>query len=114
MRLSEAALKRLQEYHWPGNVRQLRSVLEHAVAMSENAIVDADELHLFSDAPVQTPDGFTMSLNLEELETWAIRQALRRVQGTITQAARLLGIHRDTLMLKMKKKGIDRNGGGKD
>lgn len=114
VRLSAAALKRLQEYHWPGNVRQLRSVLEHAVAMSENAIVDADELHLFSDGPVQTPDAFTMSLNLEELETWAIRQALRRAQGTITQAARLLGIHRDTLMLKMKKKGIDRSGGGKD
>ena len=108
VRLTGAALERLQEYPWPGNVRQLRSVLEHAVAMSDSATVDADELHLIADGSVSTPDGLT--LNLEELETWAIRQALRRAGGTLMQAARLLGIHRDTLRLKMKDKGIDKNG----
>jgi DNA-binding NtrC family response regulator len=108
VRLSAAAMQRLQDYPWPGNVRQLRSVLEHAVAMSESNVVAADELHLFTDGPAPAPEGQPLALNLEELETWAIRQALRRTQGTITQAARLLGIHRDTLMLKMKKKNIER------
>jgi Nif-specific regulatory protein len=109
VRLTDDALRRLKEYHWPGNVRQLRSVLEHAVAMCDGSTVDADELHLAADGPVSTPDGLT--LNLEELEAWAIRQALRRTGGTLAQAARLLGIHRDTLRLKMKDKGIDKNGG---
>jgi Nif-specific regulatory protein len=106
IRLSPAALERLQEYHWPGNVRQLRSVLEHAVAMSEHAVIEADELHLFAEGAQTGP--LPMSLNLEELEKWAIRQALERTHGTITQAARLLGIHRDTLMAKMKKYDIEK------
>ena len=109
--LSASAMQRLQEYPWPGNIRQLRSVLEHAVAMSEDSVVEADELHLFAESPSQPTEALPLDLNLDVLEGWAIRQALRRTQGTITQAARLLGIHRDTLMLKMKKKGIDRRGG---
>ncbi len=105
VRLSSEALERLQEYHWPGNVRQLRSVLEHAIAMSEEPIIGADELHLFPEGPILVPEG--VSLNLEELEQWAIRQALARMHGTIVQTAKLLGIHRDTLMAKMKKYGIE-------
>src|SRR5439155_6492473 len=87
-RLTTAAMERLQEYHWPGNVRQLRSVLEHAVAMGDGDTIDADDLHLFTETltPAEAP-----SLNLKELEAWAIRQALRRTQGTITQAAWLVG-----------------------
>ena len=46
-------------------------------------------------------------VDLEELETWAIRQALQRTGGNITQAAKLLGCVRDTLASKIKKKGID-------
>ena len=107
VRLTDAALARLRDYHWPGNVRQLRSALEHAVAMSEGETIDADELHLVGDGPA-CPDG--PSLNLDELETWAIRQALKRSGGVIVQAARLLGIHRDTLMAKMKKNGIEKSG----
>ena len=49
------------------------------------------------------------TLNLDELEARAIRQALAQTGGNNTQAARLLGIHRDTLISKMKKFGIERN-----
>ena len=48
-----------------------------------------------------------VSLDLDELETWAIRQALQRTGGNITQAAKILGCVRDTLASKIKKKGID-------
>jgi DNA-binding NtrC family response regulator len=51
-----------------------------------------------------------VSLNLEELEAWAIGQALRRTEGNQAQAARLLGIVRETLSCKMKKYGIDKGG----
>ncbi len=106
VQVSDEAMKRLQEYHWPGNVRQLRSVLEHAVAMSEGSTVEASELHLYTEGPVVMPEG--LSLNLEELEKWAIRQAMAQAHGTIVQAARILGIHRDSLRDKMKKYGIEK------
>jgi Nif-specific regulatory protein len=106
-RPTPAAMERLQEYHWPGNVRQLRSVLEHAVAMGDGDTIDADDLHLFTESLSLSE---APSLNLKELEAWAIRQALKRTQGTITQAARLLGIHRDTLAAKMKDYKIEKSG----
>jgi Nif-specific regulatory protein len=97
--ITPEAVRRLQEYSWPGNVRQLRSVLENAVGSVDHDTIDTCHL-AFSAAPgADVP----LSLNLEELEAWAIRQALRRTEGNITHAARLLGIARDTLGIKIKK-----------
>jgi Nif-specific regulatory protein len=105
IKLSPASLERLQEYSWPGNVRQLRSVLENAVALSDTDTIEPDDLVLSAGpSPTEPP-----SLNLEELESWAIRQALRRTGGNVSQAARMLGIVRDTLGSKMKKYGIKRD-----
>jgi two-component system, NtrC family, response regulator HydG len=105
--LTEAALNRLQTYCWPGNVRQLRSVLETAVAMSESGVIHAGDLHLVDELNVPQGEG-PASLNLEELEMWAIRRALGQTGGNNTQAAKLLGIHRDTLIAKQRKYQIDR------
>jgi Nif-specific regulatory protein len=107
--LSESALQRLQTYAWPGNVRQLRSVLEMAVAMAEDgATIHAGDLHLSGDEGPADP---LTSLNLEELEAAAIRRALAQTGGNNTRAAQLLGINRDTLINKIKKYGIEREGG---
>ncbi len=107
-RLTPAALARLQAYSWPGNVRQLRSVLENAVAMSESDVIDAGDLRLDSDG--RDVAGELPCLNLEELEALAIRQALKEAGGTVIQAAKLLGVHRETLVTKMKKYGIEKTG----
>ncbi len=107
--VTEAALQRLRDYSWPGNVRQLRSVLETAVAMSGSTVIDADDLPLGPDRRKQS-EGLP-TLNLEELEADAMRQALRQTDGNKAQAARLLGIHRDTLMQKLRKYGIEKEGG---
>jgi Nif-specific regulatory protein len=106
MTLTESALQRLQDYSWPGNVRQLRSVLEAAVAMADKGVIHAGDLHLENEpsGPAEHPP----SLNLEELEAWAIREALAQTGGNNTHAARLLGIHRDTLISKQRKYGIER------
>jgi Nif-specific regulatory protein len=108
-KLTDAALRRLREYSWPGNVRQLRSVLETAVAMSDGDTVDADDLPLGPDRGRKAEE--LPTLNLEELEANAMRQALRHTEGNKAQAARLLGIHRDTLMQKLRKYGIEKEGG---
>jgi Nif-specific regulatory protein len=107
LQLTPAALERLQNYTWPGNVRQLRAVLENAVAMTDSATLDAGDLRL-ADGAVPEGPVFLPTLNLEQLEVEAVRQALRRTGGNVTAAADLLGIHRDTLGLKMRKYGIRR------
>jgi transcriptional regulator with PAS, ATPase and Fis domain len=100
--LSSAALQKLQAWFWPGNVRELRSVLGTALARSKNgAVVQAADLGLRLTAEEED------SLNLEKVEARTIRQALERTAGNKTQAAKLLGIHRDTLIAKVKDYGID-------
>ena len=106
--LSEAALQKLQGFSWPGNVRELRTLLETAVATAETDVIHAGDLRLVT--PDEVPGGGVPSLNLEELEAWAIRQALERTGGTNKHAAALLGINRDTLIEKKKRYGISRKG----
>lgn len=106
VRLSEAAIRRLQQYAWPGNVRQLRAVLENAT-LTDKEIIEPEDLLLLDGTVAGEPP----SLNLEELEAWAIRQALRRTHNNVSQAAKLLGICRDTLTNKMRKYGITRGDG---
>jgi two-component system response regulator HydG len=107
MTVTPAALARLRGYHWPGNVRQLRAVLENAVALSDSATLDAADLNLPDDGPSRLPS--PPGLNLEDLEAWAIRLALESTSGNVSAAAEVLGIHRDTLANKLKKYQIPRN-----
>jgi Nif-specific regulatory protein len=99
VRLTPAALARLEKYSWPGNVRQLRAVLENAVVMSDGDTIDADSLLLPAPALADCPP----SLNLEEVEAWAIKKALQQTGNNNAQAARVLGIVRETLATKRKK-----------
>ena len=107
-RLTPAALKKLTAFGWPGNVRQLRAVLESAAVMSDGDTIDADGLPLGSPEPVVPAADVPPSLDVDSLETWAIRKALLQTGGNVSQAAKLLGMSRDTLHTKLKKKGIDR------
>ena len=102
--LTDAALERLRNYSWPGNVRQLRYLLEGAAALSQNGTIDAPDLHLVAEA---ADPAEAIPLNLEALEEWAIRRALGQTGGVNVRAAEVLGIHRDTLIAKIKKYGIN-------
>ncbi|MDB5309599.1 MAG: sigma54 specific transcriptional regulator, Fis family [Gemmataceae bacterium] len=113
-KLTGSAMVKLQAHAWPGNVRQLRAVIESAAVMSETDVLDADSLPLSGGAepaggtgggPVDMPP----SLDMDEIETWAIHRALRQTGGNVSHAARLLGMSRDTLHTKIKKKCIDRD-----
>lgn len=111
-KLTPLAMQKLQSYTWPGNVRQLRAVLESAAVMSDTEVLDAEALPLTgTDMPQpagNAPD-VPLSLDMEEIETWAIRRALKQTGGNVSHAAKLLGVSRDTLHTKIKKKGIDRD-----
>lgn len=113
-RLAPLALIKLQSYAWPGNVRQLRAVIESAAVMSESDTLDAEAIPLVgSEVPAngKMVPAFDLppSLDMDEIETWAIHRALRQTGGNVSHSAKLLGMSRDTLHTKIKKKGIDRD-----
>ena len=112
--LSRPALELLRGYDWPGNVRQLRTAVEHAVVMSSGNELQPTDLpeYLLSapPAPAEQPAkrgsmDFELetlpSLNLEYLERRAILLALQRTGGNRSAAAELLGINRRTLQRKL-------------
>jgi DNA-binding NtrC family response regulator len=111
-RVTPAAMRKLQAYTWTGNVRQLRAVLESAAVMSEVDVLDADAIPLggvseLASAAAAAAD-LPPSLDMDEIETWAIRRALKQTGGNVSHAAKLLGMSRDTLHTKIKKKCIER------
>jgi len=109
------ALEALQAYHWPGNVRELRNVIErafilHASAEELRAEHLPPELRGATPAarrPDKAPAGVPQDgLVLEDVERKLIREAMERSNGNQSQAARLLGISRDTLRYRLKKHGM--------
>ncbi len=111
---SRAALDSLLRYSWPGNVRQLRTAVEHGVVMSEGNVIEPGDLPAFltgADAPEAPANagGSDFGLephpdfNLQYLEKRAIRAALAHAKGSRTQAAELLGISRRTLQRKLSE-----------
>ncbi len=103
LKLSDAARKRLLEYHWPGNVRQLRNVIDSAIVMADGDEILADELGL-RDAGTGQID----TLRLDLCEQRLIREALDRCQGNVPEAAKLLGISRATAYRKIAEYDIQR------
>jgi len=95
----EAKLK-LIAYNWPGNVRQLRNVIDSAVVMAEAEQVMPEDLPLRQQGELET-------LNLTHWEEKLVRQAIDRSGGNVQQAANLLGIGRATLYRKIKDYGIE-------
>src|SRR5438309_4759201 len=108
--ITPAGLNLLTEFHWPGNVRELENIIERAVALSIDQVIDAGDIHLDSGstrpqtaatAPV-LPEGMT----LEQWEDEIIREALRRANGNKSQAARMLGLSRNALRYRLSKIGV--------
>jgi DNA-binding NtrC family response regulator len=112
---SSEAQEALQRYDWPGNIRELRAALEHAVALCRGERIGVRDLppRITGQPTLTTRDysgGATYHaavLNLEEMEKNLIRAALQKTRGNVTEAARLLGISRRTLHRKLKSYGID-------
>ena len=109
-RLSPSVLNRLQEYSYPGNVRQLFNILEQMVVMSWHETIDLDDLPLeLGDNPSADPCASIGSQGLknalERLEKKMIEDALQ-CQQTEGLAAKALGIHTTTLWRKASKYGI--------
>ncbi len=85
--MSQSARQMLEEYAWPGNVRQLRNVIDSAVVLCRSNTIEIDDLGL-NDAGTDHLD----TLKINEWERRLIKRALKRTAGSVPQAAQLLGI----------------------
>ena len=113
MQVSQAAMRALMAYAWPGNVRQLENAVERSVALSagRNEIDIADlppELHVTPQAAarpfIEFPDeGLDLPAYLSSIERDLIKQSLERTGGNRNKAAELLHIKRTTLVEKLKR-----------
>ena len=103
LELSPEARQRLLAYQWPGNVRQLRNVVDSAVVMAESNEVAVDDLGI-RDA---SSDSFE-TLRIDHWERKLIIDALKRTNDSVPKAAPLLGISRATLYRKVDEYGIKR------
>jgi DNA-binding NtrC family response regulator len=105
----KAETRELLRYHpWPGNVRELKNVVERAVISTEGGEVGPEALPLSaSDRTGAVLRAATQQMmTLDELEASYIREVLRIARGNKTEAAKILGINRKTLLEKRKRYGI--------
>ena len=102
--ITREAMDKLGRYHWPGNIRQLKSVLESSLNRSAGSMIEETDI----EVPRERREGPDLPgvMSLEELEAWGIERALESTDWNQTQAAAVLGIHRETLMTKMRKYGL--------
>jgi len=116
--ISEEAAQLLLRYHWPGNVRQLRSTIRQAVLLSPNGVLREHLLVVDGESPVasRTADSTPApaARSLKEIaaaaaavaERRAIVEALHAMNGNKSAVARLLGVDYKTLLLRIKRYGI--------
>jgi DNA-binding NtrC family response regulator len=109
-KITPEASKLLAAFHWPGNIRELENVVQRAVTLSSGASIEAGDIQLdVPSARSGAPDAnhfLPPGMTLDQWEEEAIREALRRANGNKSEAARLLGLSRNTLRYRLSKMGV--------
>ena len=105
--VSASALKVLEEYGWPGNIRELKNAIERAMLLIDKQTLEPEHLTMLQRSVTTSrfqlpPEG----VNLEELERQLLVQALERSGGNQTHAGQLLGINRDQVRYRIEKFGL--------
>ena len=110
--VSAAALDVLRAYGWPGNVRELQNVVERAVALVDRPVIEVNDVPLDLMLPdvrhlVDDPASLPLREARDRFERQVILRVLERVRWNQSEAARLLGVHRNSLKAKLLAWGID-------
>jgi DNA-binding NtrC family response regulator len=113
--LTSETKKLMNEYSWPGNVRQLESAIERAILLSEGDLITLEDLptEVRQDVGPASDGAFKLpaeGINFEEVERNLITQAMEQTDYNITKAAKLLGLTFRTLQYRLEKFGIKKPG----
>jgi transcriptional regulator with PAS, ATPase and Fis domain len=107
--VSPAALKLLQSYGWPGNIRELRNAIERAMLLTSARLLEPADFVLTAQSAAGVPFELpAQGVNLEALEQSLVSQALERCGGNQTRAATLLGMNRDQIRYRIEKFGLSK------
>ena len=117
------AVAALRAHSWPGNIRELKNVIEHAAILSEGSVIDADHLMIQqrTSLPATRTTGPVREIRippegkaLAAIEKEAVQLTLQITHGNRSAASRILGISRPTLARKMREYGINHPPGARD
>lgn len=97
--LSAGAKQALNQYHWPGNIRELSHLMERAVLLSQNPLLGELDLNMSSQRP---PNDIPL-MTLQQAERQLIKQALTRASNSIPKAAILLGLTKSSMYRRLEK-----------
>ena len=113
--VSAGALEVLARYDWPGNVRELENVIHRAVVLARSPVIHLQDVPLDVAMPetgarLAEDTGLPLREACEQFERQYILRVLERVGWNVSRAARLLGVHRNTVLAKLSAWGIQRPG----
>ena len=106
MHLSQEALALLESYDFPGNVRELRNIIELAVLRADREVIEPEQLPDYLRSAARLMQSRTRKPSLAEIEAVYIREVLEHTRGNKTRAAEILGISRKNLYEKMRRYNI--------
>ncbi|AFL86178.1 response regulator with CheY-like receiver, AAA-type ATPase, and DNA-binding domains [Belliella baltica DSM 15883] len=100
------AMQLLQQYNWPGNIRELQHAIERAIIMAEGDELDSRDFFFLSSKPTNDKIATPASYNLDEVEKNVIQKAIDKNGGNISKAAKELGLTRASLYRRLEKYGL--------
>jgi two-component system response regulator AtoC len=106
------AMRQLQGYGWPGNIRELRNAIERAMLLTEKDTLTADDFPLGVGGMIRMGDRVELpadGIDLEQLERSLVIQALERTGWNQTKAAMLLGVNRDQIRYRIEKFHLEKS-----
>ena len=112
LRISDPAMSELKRYSWPGNIRELRNVLERATMIAEHGVITPEQLNFQESEHKQSVPTGVLHGTLKDMERAYINHVLHVEGGSIERSARRLGIPRSSLYNKMRRFEIP-NGTGR-
>ncbi len=109
--LSPEALAALNAYRWPGNVRELENVIERCVVLAEGLVIQLNDLPLDVSLPqqvtkVRAAEALPLNEATDQFEQQIVLRVLERVGWNLTEAGRILEIHRNSLRVKLARWGV--------
>jgi two-component system response regulator AtoC len=114
--LSPEAVAALQAYRWPGNVRELENVIERCVVLADGPVIQLNDLPLDVLLPQQATrlraaEALPLNEATDQFERQIVLRVLERVGWNLTEAGRILVIHRNSLRMKLARWGVRAPGG---